>query len=474
MEDKRKVYERETSGVDITCGSEADSGSMPSPDKAQPRRAVSDGLTRLVSFIALGLGAGVFGLILLVSIFCFGFLADTTPLFIMLFVLLGIALVFYCGLVLYAGLPLLYDRLYPEKRAARERAEEEKAKILEAGRRTQKDRELGLQLLNRCLETRVIESEDEVPDAAALRIVAKDLGVDPEQARRLFNLGKEEHKKVEKRRAREQKEKLLLESREREEADFSEQSRLAGITGREKYLAIIDKEIANLEQEAEQLASFISSPPLSSTMVMDTKSTSGIGLAAVTGAVLGPSAGMATALDHHRKEERAHRSAESARESVDKMDHQLRTKAVSRQREVQEELPRLKRKQRKIQLRLVDDGDIEAKFLKIKAKILRKRITECGNVELKMMTSVTEPVDLLGRQAVLDGSLEVLAKLDDKVVGNGFYVAPGYGETNLSRVGFGQKRSVQVLLRCQEALSSDCLSSVRFVVRPLNIWSIER
>ena len=105
---------------------------------------------------------------------------------------------------------------------------------------------------------------------------------------------------------------------------------------------------------------------------------------------------------------------------------------------------------------------------------LKCLVTKGRNFLVQGEVSAPEVVSLLGRRAILDGTYQ-LSVVDEKgiVVAEGFFVAPGIGETDLNVVGLVDGYTFQSLCLSENPEAIHPNGTYECVATPAAFWAIE-
>lgn len=318
-----------------------------------------------------------------------------------------------------------------------------------------------LKLYNKCQEKGLVVFDNETA-LQNLEIVARNYGaLERTGAVELYELGKAESERIELEKF--QKERAL--ERER----ILKEKELAEIHGKIKY-------INDLEEKCRFNKSLLQMGDLamnSAKINMNYKAqkTDWAIMSGAASAVGGIVPGVATAIDIQNRNIRAEEEAESIRERGKQQ--AITTQLTMNQANV--EIRQIEEIIEYINDKLIDEENVQDKFRKIIFSNLAIEFNnKTGNLCVCGDVSLLENIELVGSPASIDGSIQIdVVDKDGSCIGSGYYSAPGFANTNLAKVGFGQvsKFSVAVWVDNYEAIYD---KELYINIKPIHMWYIEQ
>jgi len=337
----------------------------------------------------------------------------------------------------------------------------EKMTRIETEKKQKEENQHALDFFNKCKQKGVL-SVATTEEINSLNIIARSMGISNlEEAKQLFEKGKSVAADVEAEAIKSQKQK--------EEETFQEEKAKAEIKGKDKYLSKIRKEAESHKKSAA------AAEAMGKIYVKESFShqaqTQNWGVAGgIAEAIAGPAAGVAAALDVQRKNEQAKASAEKNRQACRNISNQMFNISfdeASKQRNAEWKIKRIDEK-------IIDDSDVRGKFEILEFSNWHFELLETKNIRATSFVNVKEPVKLLGSKALLDGSIMIIVyDKTGKIVGSGYYSAPGFDETDLSKIGFTSKSNLYISALCITDETIENTEGLYCEVMPVNMWTME-
>lgn len=322
-------------------------------------------------------------------------------------------------------------------------------------------RKPSIQLYKMCCE-RNITSIDTAEDKKALCIIAYNKGInDPNKALSMFNTGKIY--------AAEEDRKHFFELRKKEKqarADILQQTKLIG---KDKYL-----KKARAENDAYTALSAVyglmSDSYADNSYGVKANTHDWAALGGLADGIAGPAAGIATALQVQAENEKAVQKANQIMHDSAAKSHEYSQMGF----DAQSKAGTANYKISKIEDKLVDVGNTSEKFNLLTFTNFAFKIKPTKNIEVSADYKVNTPVTLIGKPAILDGSLMLSIKdTSGNTIAKGYYCAPGFDDTELSFAGFkGGTVSTTCIVDDFEHLNSNEKFSCQ--IEPINLWTIEK
>ena len=132
-----------------------------------------------------------------------------------------------------------------------------------------------------------------------------------------------------------------------------------------------------------------------------------------------------------------------------------------------------------INRRMVDYSDTARKFDMLDIDRIKCTVTKGGNIEVSCDIALSESPLICGKNAILDGALEV-GVYDEKgsKIATGYICAPGFDETDLNKAGFvhcnnkGGYQSYSAMCITDEAVSVRSAEKYKVKIVPYRLWTI--
>lgn len=301
-----------------------------------------------------------------------------------------------------------------------------------------------------------------------------------EEVKKAFVLGQKEELKADEahkaqilqKKQQEEKEKMaaLRQLRQKVKLDYDNEKRLSSITGKQKYLSIIDTQCKALDRDCESLANFNALDAFQHHKA-DNWGWAG-GLAS---GIAGPGAGVVAAMESHEKTKQ-HNAA------VDKFNADLIASGydpLKLNEKRDKKIASWKKKKEKLQNysalinNAVIDNNAQQYFDDLKFTITGSYLRDSGYLQLSVTVLQEEAVTILDAPACLDGSVRIsVLDSQNKVVGEAYFNA-AY-ECQPSKAGFDKTKTRKVIAIPLAGDCFDCEELYHFSVAPVSMWLIER
>lgn len=258
----------------------------------------------------------------------------------------------------------------------------------------------------------------------------------------------------------------------------------SSLTGKEKYLTEIKKELRELEERHKTLLAY--SDSLATGSVYMPTSPKNVTLETVKGQIIGGpglAAAKAISAEKYNSDHPGGMPSSSAMQAAIELSVNKRMEAARLETKIKE----LKAKVADIEARLIDMDNSEkyAKFVQCEFGI--PRLTREGNIEVNIYgaSKTNEEAMILDEPAIVDGSAIVKAWLNGEQIGESIYCPDGF-DGNLEKAGFGKGRSLDGFFIClgplltaliipvTRELKPEDLNSITFTLEPKTIWAIQK
>ncbi len=104
-------------------------------------------------------------------------------------------------------------------------------------------------------------------------------------------------------------------------------------------------------------------------------------------------------------------------------------------------------------------------------------LRESGNLTVTGIATLRNDISLLQHDGVIDGSIKISCFVNNKVIAEGYYSAPGFNCFDLSKAGFGSSKgdtiSISALCVFKEEIKDIDIDEVSIVVTPIYMWVIK-
>ncbi len=387
----------------------------------------------------------------------------------------GMVLISVSLILFLIGMSLFAFTVDSEERARiKEKAQKEAAETAET-------------IYKQCIQRNITDISS-AESQNALMIIASNCGIkDLSQAIKAYNNGKmmNEEEKAKILAANPPKPQIsrFEAARNSDKMQYHSDLDIANITGKDKYLTKLSAEYEEISKEYHTLQNSIeacdrlcSSSYSSSNYSYKKKNT--VATAAVVGTILGPAAGVAAAQkardDNIAAAEFADNEARQ-RERERKQFSDLSQEFTSRLKNVSNQYFKLQKIMEPFESRLVDELNTQTKFNDLAISEVYTKVNDNKNVIVIANISVNKKISLFGKSAIFDGSLLVTVRSNDGLItGVGYYNAPGYNETDLSKVGFAQQESIEVLCIVDNYQNITESTTFTATFEPYHLWYIEK
>lgn len=258
----------------------------------------------------------------------------------------------------------------------------------------------------------------------------------------------------------------------------------SSLTGKEKYLTEIKKELRELEERHKALLAYADS--LATGSVYMPTSPKNVTLEAVKGQIIGGpglAAAKAISAEKYNSDHPGGMPSSSAMQAAIELSVNKRMEADRLETKIKE----LKAKVADIEARPIDMDNSEkyAKF--VQCEFGDPRLTREGNIEVNIYgaSKTNEEAMILDEPAIVDGSAIVKAWLNGEQIGESIYCPDGF-DGNLEKAGFGKGRSLDafsfnlellltaLIIPVTRELKPEDLDSVTFTFEPKTIWAIQK
>lgn len=343
--------------------------------------------------------------------------------------------------------------------------QDEKMKKLEAERarvekenQEEQEKQLAIVIYKKCRQKNVAESDD------GLKLIAGTYGVDSiQKAKEYYLRGKS---LVEAQEA-EEKAKKLEEIRNDEKAEVEQNLKLANVKGKKKYTEKLEVDYlyGTKALEIGEILKDRARNEMHYTARKQDWATAG-GFAS---AIAGGAAGLAVASDVQRQNAEAEIEAEKIRQDA----HQNLKNVQSMERDLTPVLNMEKSIIDTINDKIYDESNLYEKFSLLEFSKLKVKVLKSQNLEVEGVVKAPTQLELLGSKAVLDGSIKVEVKNPKgEIIAVGYYAAPGFNETDLSKVGFENVKKFRTTCIVDDYSKIPQDEYICNIV-PINMWMIE-
>lgn len=240
------------------------------------------------------------------------------------------------------------------------------------------------------------------------------------------------------------------------------------ITGKDKYIKnlraqcnVLEKQI-NLEKSLNDyngLMTTYSSPKHDSAL-----------LGGIASGIAGPAAGVAAALNAENNNRNNAMHDANIREMAASNYEQMHSMISNHRQELFMEQLHVE----EVENKLIDDTNLKDKFLNLTFENVHYEITEGNNLTFICNVKVKPDLLLLGKPAILDGTLKIkLLDTNGNLVGETYYSAPGFDEWDMTKVGFEIEKEIRSICLINNKSILDNLDLIQSEILPLNLWLIE-
>lgn len=260
----------------------------------------------------------------------------------------------------------------------------------------------------------------------------------------------------------------------------------ATLVGKEKYLTEIKKELQELGEKHKTLLAYADC--LATGSVYIPTKPKNVTFEAAKGQIIGGpglAAAKAISAENYNSSHPGGMPSSSEMQASIELSTSIRMQAVR----LEEKIKELRAKIVDIEARHIDMDNPEkyAKFTQ--CPIGFPSLTEEGNIQIAVFGAhkTNEEPTILGKPAIVDGSVIIKAWLNGEQVGQTVY-CPGGFSGNLERAGFGERRRLlsfiifdgisslvdSPVIPVTRELKSEDLKSITFTVEPNIIWAIQK
>lgn len=272
-------------------------------------------------------------------------------------------------------------------------------------------------LFTKCRE-KDVSSFDTEEELEILKIIANSYGItDIEEAKKCYEIGK----KLVEEKETEHENKVLYENRQKDKREFEDNEKKTKLVGKEKYMSTLERIYNNA---------------LKSVNLVDSSKSDII-------------------------------NNEENNPELDQAYEAISTYNILMQKEV-EKLDNFHKK-------ICDTTNIEEKFKHLTFSNIKCLVLKSKNVRVSGVVRVDEDLQLLGYNALLDGSIKItILDSDDNELGFGYYSPGTYKDGILVDSGFtkiGKRFSVVCIIKDYEKIDEE--TTYKYKIEPVNLWLIE-
>lgn len=243
----------------------------------------------------------------------------------------------------------------------------------------------------------------------------------------------------------------------------------ANLIGKDKYTHRAQVEIARLSKKTQDCDA-VQKGMASGAFVMQPNKPNTTAETLKGQVIGGPAMGVAYAAEARREYEEAQKSARDLQNSLNEFGDVLSSQN-------HEDILILSEWQRSIYpfiKLLVNVDETEKLFSKINIDVTSPEITEGGNLRVCVKTSYKETPTILTKPAILDGSVRIIAKYDDEVIGKVVYCPSGFNQLNPALImGFGSRGDNFRIIELEERKTEPLISKIQFEFQPVHLWALE-
>ena len=306
---------------------------------------------------------------------------------------------------------------------------------------------------------KVTENDD------GLKLIAGTYGIDSlQKAKEYYLKGKELVTLAEDT----EKDKRLERIRSREKKEVEDDFKLANIKGKKKYIEKLEVDYINGTEDLKT-CDMVKDMAIHAKYHTTARKRDWAAAGGFASAIAGGAAGVAIASDIQRQNAEAEAEAEKIRQNAQKSYEN----AKKTQRELKPVLIMQKNLIDKINDKIYDESNLYEKFALLEFSKCKVTVLESQNLEVEGNIKVLKPLELLGSKAALDGSIKIeVNNAKGEIVAVGYYAAPGFDETNLSKVGFENVKTFRTTCIVDDYSK---ISQEEYVcnIVPINMWLIE-
>lgn len=298
---------------------------------------------------------------------------------------------------------------------------------------------------------------------------------------------------AEKRKRAAEKRKQTIEKKKKEkhneyinglEEIINNQNEVANLEGKDKYLDVLKQNYEKTEAERKKLAEARATAiQLIGIIAASGGSTSNIkpqpdwktsALAGAATAIGGPLAGMMVVSDAMVQNTKARNNTYNEEEALKQRSQWINDNLQPVIEKANKEMGSLsgasiKRKIDSFDL-LIDTGYVSEKTENITSEVKDYQIITSYEMNVDVEISVNE-VEILGKSAIIDGSISIIVYDGETKVASGILSAPGYGITDIDGIGFRNETYRVICFSPKGLLNNN--ADIRIITTPINLWYIE-
>ena len=366
------------------------------------------------------------------------------------------------------GIIGIFDAIKKNKKKKQEIEEESRKKQLEREIIEQnkiEERKNAVYIYNKCYNKKVNDFE-KPENIEALRVIASSFGVeDIEEAKRLYAMGEQ----ITAKEKYDKEQEIIIKNRNKDYKRNAKDEEEARIVGKIKYTKRLEEDIKKGMAAIEM--SKIGEKIGRENMFATAKKSDWAFWGGMADGLVGPGAGIATAMDVQIQNAKAEENTKQLRASGE--DLYFQSKAI--QRNLPIEIAKEQAIVDHINEKLYDDKNIDEKIKLIDFSKIKYTILENKNFEVNCKVKVKENIKILDEPAVLDGSLRINIKdEDDNIVATGVYSAPGFNITELEMVGFNCINEFTAICITKDYSQIDNKAKYKCEIVPNYLWLIEQ
>lgn len=321
---------------------------------------------------------------------------------------------------------------------------------------------LALKLYEMC-NKRGIENLNSEDDEILFEAICKNLNIDSSlNLKKLFEQGKKCYNEKD----RPTKKEILLKSIADEELYKSERDKTKFI-GKDKYFNKIDliiqeknamKELMDFDYQAGKLA----------TKTKAVKSDEYI-LGGLANGIAGGAAGLATVNDIRQK----NAAAEIYAQKTVSQGYKLMNDSREKKQLLNNDIYELERRKSEIDEKLCDINHREKYFEYLDCRVTDYKVEINGNLTINVEVGFKKEPVIKDIPIVIDGSLLINIKHNNKIVGNAYLNAPGFNVTSIRKIGFNYEQKYSIIGLSMDGEFDENID-YEFEIKPINIWMIEK
>ena len=321
---------------------------------------------------------------------------------------------------------------------------------------------LALELYETCAKKGIEELNSE-DDEIIFEAICKRLNIDSSMnPKELFVQGKKSYSEKDK----PSRKSILLEKIHDEELYKFEKDRIKFV-GKDKYFNKVNLEIKKKNSMSELMDLGYQSGKLA-TQTRAVKSDEYI-LGGLASGIGGAAAGLATASDIREKNIKAENYAREKREQG----YKLMRDSKNMKSSLDDEIFDLELSKRTIENGLCDTEHTERYFEYLDCKVTNYKTKIDGNMSIDIEINFKKEPVIKNIPIIIDGSLLINIKNNNKIVGNAYLNAPGFDILSTKEIGFNCEQKYSVIgLPISEEFNKDL--DYQFEIEPVNIWMIEK